>query len=167
MVIFISLVRAVIKERKMAKKDIKIVDKTIEQTPDDAVAWYKKGRSLSLLGRGEEAFKAYEKAIELKPDYVEALESKSSYLFFDGKELIHESCPTSLKRIKNLDKYARGLNMMEEANKICDKLAELKPGSVEPLQKKAEIIEDQIIFLKVDNELYNEKLLSDKMEERS
>ena len=39
-------------------------------------AWYNKGIALDDLGRYEEAIKAYDKAIELKPDYQKAWYNK-------------------------------------------------------------------------------------------
>jgi tetratricopeptide (TPR) repeat protein len=38
---------------------------------EDADAWYKKGNTFFNSGKYEEAIEAYDKAIEIKPDYPE------------------------------------------------------------------------------------------------
>ena len=46
----------------------------------DAINWCNKGIALFNLGRYEEALKAYDKAIELKPDLVELWNNKGNAL---------------------------------------------------------------------------------------
>lgn len=48
--------------------------------PEDAVVWYNKGISLGKLGRNSDALKAYNKALKLNPDYLDAWYKKGVIL---------------------------------------------------------------------------------------
>ena len=52
----------------------------MEIKPDDADAWYNKGNIFSNLRNFDEAIKCYDKALEIKPDYANALKNKQSAL---------------------------------------------------------------------------------------
>ena len=61
--------------------------------------WNNKGSALGELGQDEEALKAFEKAIELDPDYAEAWHNKSAALIQLGR---YEEASKSLKKAKEL-----------------------------------------------------------------
>ena len=48
-----------------------------EKEEQDAINWNNKGFALASLGQYEEALKAYDKAIELKPDFSVAWNNKA------------------------------------------------------------------------------------------
>ncbi len=55
------------------EKSINIMDKAISLAPTDPKLHYNKGLILSQIGKKEEAIKAFQKAIELRPIYEEAI----------------------------------------------------------------------------------------------
>ncbi|NIM18497.1 MAG: tetratricopeptide repeat protein [Candidatus Aminicenantes bacterium] len=73
---FVQLLEYPISEEK--EEYIEILDKIIDECPDDDQAWYSKGRILARAEEYEDALKYFEKASELKPKepkyfYVKAL----------------------------------------------------------------------------------------------
>ena len=53
-----------------------------ENTAND---WYKKGIESINRGSSEEAINAYDRALEINPDYADAWSGKASALGFQGK----------------------------------------------------------------------------------
>lgn len=72
-------------DRESAKRHLKqalrIDDKEFGPDQTDASAWYRKGVSLDILGRHDEAIKAYEKAIEINSQFAVAHSNFGDLLF--------------------------------------------------------------------------------------
>lgn len=92
------------------EKALEITNILIGIDPSDADYHFIKGRALFGLKRFDEAIKAFDKAIELKPDYAKAYNNKGIAL-------------------KNIGKF-------DEAIKAYDKAIELKPDLVQAYNNK-------------------------------
>ncbi len=66
------------------KTDLTLWTDVIENSPNNARAWFNKGVALALTGRHREAIKFHNKAIELKPEYCEAWYNKGVALALTG-----------------------------------------------------------------------------------
>ena len=82
-------------------KVLEICDKVLEVAPSDSSAvlrsWSTKGDVYHILGQTKKAYKAYEKALKVNPDYVYVLNNYAYYLSLEGKKLskAHDmSCKT-------------------------------------------------------------------------
>ena len=68
-----------------------ICDQIIEAAPADSAkalrAWSTKGDVYHQVGEPKLAYKAYEKALKINPDYVYVLNNYAYYLSLDGKKL--------------------------------------------------------------------------------
>ncbi len=73
-----------------------------EKTAED---WYNKGIELINSGSSEEAIKAYDKALEINPNYADAWSGKASALGFQGKHL--EAIAAFDKAIESYDKIIK------------------------------------------------------------
>ena len=90
--------------RPSVKSDVDILaylDRQIQFDSNNTELWNEKGMTLRRMKRYEEAFKAYDKAIALKPDYATAWNNKGVVFTY--------------------------LNKYEEALKTYDKAIEIKP----------------------------------------
>lgn len=67
---------------------IEDIDKVIQLSPDNAVAWYNKGCILYLAGRRDAASAAFSTAIDLKPDFGEAYFNRGYIALSQGKQNI-------------------------------------------------------------------------------
>lgn len=72
-------------------KVLEICDKVLEMAPSDSSAvlrsWSTKGDVYHILGQTKKAYKAYEKALKVNPDYVYVLNNYAYYLSLEGKKL--------------------------------------------------------------------------------
>ena len=72
-------------------KVLEICDKVLEVAPSDSSAvlrsWSTKGDVYHILGQAKKAYKAYEKALKVNPDYVYVLNNYAYYLSLEGKKL--------------------------------------------------------------------------------
>ena len=72
-------------------KVLEICDKVLEVAPSDSSAvlrsWSTKGDVYHILGQTKKAYKAYEKALKVNPDYVYVLNNYAYYLSLEGKKL--------------------------------------------------------------------------------
>ena len=72
-------------------KVLEICDKVLEVAPSDSSAvlrsWSTKGDVYHILGQTKKAYKAYEKALKVNPDYVYVLNNYAYYLSQEGKKL--------------------------------------------------------------------------------
>jgi tetratricopeptide (TPR) repeat protein len=53
--------------------------------PDDPRVWTLQGAALSRLGRGEESLRSYQQALDIRPDYLPALEGAAECEYAAGK----------------------------------------------------------------------------------
>ncbi len=107
--------------------------------PKDADAWYREGDDLSEHGKYKEALEAYEKAIELKPEYAEAWASKGTVLSWLKR--YEEALKAYEKAIELNLEYAeawigKGVVLIElekykKAMKALKKAIELDPKNVD------------------------------------
>lgn len=72
-------------------KVLEICDKVLELAPNDSSktlrAWSTKGDVYHLLGENKKAYKAYDKALKINPDYIYVLNNYAYYLSTEGKDL--------------------------------------------------------------------------------
>ena len=72
-------------------KVLEICDKVLEVAPADSSAtlraWSTKGDIYHLQGDSKKAYKAYEKALKINPDYIYVLNNYAYYLSVEGKSL--------------------------------------------------------------------------------
>ena len=72
-------------------KVLEICDKVLEAAPADSLAtlraWSTKGDIYHLQGDSKKAYKAYEKALKINPDYIYVLNNYAYYLSVEGKNL--------------------------------------------------------------------------------
>ncbi len=72
-------------------KVLEICEKVLEVAPNDSSktlrAWSTMGDTYHTLGESKKAYRAYEKALKINPDYVYVLNNYAYYLSLDGKNL--------------------------------------------------------------------------------
>lgn len=72
-------------------KVLEICDKVLEVAPADSSktlrAWSTKGDAYHNLGENKKAYKAYDKALKINPDYIYVLNNYAYYLSVEGKKL--------------------------------------------------------------------------------
>ncbi len=72
-------------------KVLEICEKVLEVAPNDSSktlrAWSTMGDTYHTLGDSKKAYKAYEKALKINPDYVYVLNNYAYYLSIEGKSL--------------------------------------------------------------------------------
>ena len=72
-------------------KVLEVCDKVLEVAPSDSShtlhAWSTKGDIYHRLGDSRKAYKAYDKALKINPDYIYVLNNYAYYLSEDGKQL--------------------------------------------------------------------------------
>ena len=72
-------------------KVLEICDRMLEVAPADSAvvlrAWSTKGDVFHLIGETSKAYKAYEKALKVNPDYIYVLNNYAYYLSLEGKKL--------------------------------------------------------------------------------
>ena len=72
-------------------KVLEICDKVLEVAPADSSktlrAWSTKGDVYHILGENKKAYKAYDKALKINPDYIYVLNNYAYYLSVEGKKL--------------------------------------------------------------------------------
>ena len=72
-------------------KVLEICDKVLEVAPNDSSstlrAWSTKGDVYHMLGEDKKAYKAYDKALKINPDYIYVLNNYAYYLSMEGKKL--------------------------------------------------------------------------------
>ena len=70
---------------------LEICDKVLEVAPSDSSktlrAWSTKGDVYHILGDNTKAYKAYDKALKINPDYIYVLNNYAYYLSVEGKNL--------------------------------------------------------------------------------
>ena len=85
------------------------LDIAIEEDPSNEGLVFSKGSVLDNLGRQEEAQKEYERAIEIKPDFYDALYNLGAMYFNNGAEKVNAANEVPPKQQKLYE------SMMEEA----------------------------------------------------
>ncbi len=72
-------------------KVLEICDKVLEVAPNDSSktlrAWSTKGDIYHTLGDNKKAYKAYDKALKINPDYIYVLNNYAYYLSVEGRKL--------------------------------------------------------------------------------
>ncbi|MGD0036094.1 MAG: tetratricopeptide repeat protein [Bacteroidota bacterium] len=126
------------------KNELTLWTDATENAPNNARAWYSKGKALEELGKLEEAIKSYDKAVEIQPEYYYAWNNKGNVLDELGK---HEEAinsydiaigikPGYYEAWNNKGTTVALLGKREEANKCFDKVIEINPESYEAWYNK-------------------------------
>ncbi|MGV8126211.1 MAG: tetratricopeptide repeat protein [Methanothrix sp.] len=128
---------------------LNITTNEIESKPVDV--WFNKGFALSSLGKYDEAIQAYDKVIELKPDYVEAWSNKGNALYDQGKydeaiqaydEAIRFN-PNYVNAWSNKGSALGKQGKYEEAIKAYDEAIRLNPNYVNAWSNKGNALSKQ------------------------
>ena len=143
----------------------KIINEVISKDPNNPELYYNLGVASKKNNEVEAAMKFYDKAIELKPDYVEAIINKADLILSKEGEIIEEmnSLGTSnadydrydeLKEAKN-DIYMEALPYLEKASELrntdADLIRTLKNiYSLLALDDKAKMMKTRLEELGVD-----------------
>ena len=89
---------------------------TSAQSQQTAEAWFNKGVALNSQGKYDEAIKAYDKAIEIDPQYADAWYNKGTALYMQGK--VNESFQAYFKATELSKPSAGELWQKEWANRL-------------------------------------------------
>ena len=111
-------------------KVLEICDMVLEKAPADSSktlrAWSTKGDIYARLGDRKKAYRAYEKALKINPDYVYVLNNYAYHLSEDGKNL-KKANAMSLKTIKAEPDNATYLDTYAWILYLQGKAADAKP----------------------------------------
>ena len=125
----------VLMERFGAERELPVVERGVQVAPTFAPIWYAAGAVQQRLGLRDAAIKSYDKALELKPDYVEALINSGTLL---REQLDHHAAidrfnralalkPDHLNALSNLAIMLTEFKRPQEAVAMFERLLELKP----------------------------------------
>ena len=125
----------VLMERFGAERALPVVERGVQVASAFAPIWYAHGAVLQRLGRREAAIVSYDKALELKPDYVEALINSGT---LHREQLNHHAAidrfnralalkPDHLNAMSNLAIMLTEFKRPQEAVAMFERLLQLKP----------------------------------------
>jgi tetratricopeptide (TPR) repeat protein len=96
----------------------------IEKEPDNKQLYFSLGVVYQELGNTEEAVKAYKKAIELDPQYFDAVYNLGAFYFNEGVEMnneaneIEDNKAYEAKRAEAKEEFKKGLPYLEKAHEL-------------------------------------------------
>ncbi len=96
----------------------------IEKEPDNKQLYFSLGVVYQELGNTEEAVKAYEKAIEIDPEYFDAVYNLGAFYFNNGVEMnnaaneIEDNKAYEAKRAEAKEEFQKGLPHLEKAHQL-------------------------------------------------
>ncbi len=96
----------------------------IEKEPDNKQLYFSLGVVYQELENTEEAVKAYEKAIEIDPEYFDAVYNLGAFYFNNGVEMnnaaneIEDNKAYEAKRAEAKAEFQKGLPHLEKAHKL-------------------------------------------------
>src|SRR6201996_2197307 len=125
----------VLMERFGAERALPVVERGVQVASTFAPIWYAAGAVQQRLGLRDAAIKSYDKALELKPDYVEALINSGTLL---REQLDHHAAidrfnralalkPDHLNAMSNLAIMLTEFKRPQEAVAMFERLLQLKP----------------------------------------
>jgi len=119
--------------KKQNDEALNYLNKAIEQDPNNPTYYYARGNLYDLtLKKMDLADADYKKAIELKPDFYDALYSLGAMYYNKGVEILKEA-----DKIEDNDKYQKmknkAMELFKKALKPLEKANELNPDDVNPL----------------------------------
>jgi len=125
----------VLMERFGAERALPVVERGVQVASTFAPIWYAAGAVQQRLGLRDAAIKSYDKALELKPDYVEALINSGTLL---REQLDHHAAidrfnralalkPDHLNALSNLAIMLTEFKRSQEAVAMFERLLQLKP----------------------------------------
>ncbi|HEY9023235.1 MAG TPA: tetratricopeptide repeat protein [Burkholderiaceae bacterium] len=125
----------VLMERFGPERALPVVERGVQVAPTFAPIWYAAGAVQQRLGLRDAAIRSYDKALELKPDYVEALINSGTLL---REQLDHHAAidrfnralalkPDHLNALSNLAIMLTEFKRSQEAVAMFERLLQLKP----------------------------------------
>jgi len=125
----------VLMERFGAERALPVVERGVQVASTFAPIWYAAGAVQQRLGLRDAAIRSYDKALELKPDYVEALINSGTLL---REQLDHHAAidrfnralalkPDHLNALSNLAIMLTEFKRSQEAVAMFERLLQLKP----------------------------------------
>ena len=141
--------------------------------PDDVTIWNNKGVALGMLNRNEEALAAFEKAIELNPNYAKARYNKGTVIDVRHNKLIRHEEPmenmmnnlmSDMWKMKDMNLTKIGLQFLDFQKSAFDKtynammqIQQQTEKMAEPLFKNNPVIPEELksVFKKNQDGLKN------------
>ena len=129
------------RELKLNHKCVEARRKSLEIEPDNARYWTRLGDALSRIGHTEEAVRAYEKSLELKPgapDTLDALEDEKERLEKEPRPF-----PATLEavRLSRMHSHVLDLKAAAEALAECDKNAPPVKAELEEIEARRQYLD--------------------------
>lgn len=107
----------------------------IKASPSNPVLHYIKGNLADKLGKEEEAVAAYKKAIELKPDYFDAVYNLGAMFFNEGAEMANKANSIPPNKVAEYDAAKKKFEAkFKEALPYLEKAHELNAADVSTMQ---------------------------------
>jgi tetratricopeptide (TPR) repeat protein len=129
------------RELKLYHKAVEALGKALEIDPDTARFWARLGDNLSRVGHTEEAVKAYEKALELKPgdaNATEALEDENLRLEKEPRPFPSTMDEVRLSRMRS---HTLDLKGAAQALADCDQTAPLVKTELAEIEARREYLD--------------------------
>ena len=107
----------------------------LRASPSNPVLHYIKGNLADKLGKNEEAVAAYKKAIEIKPDYFDAVYNLGAKYFNEGAEMANKANSIPPSKIAEYDAAKKKFEAkFKEALPYLEKAHELNPSDAGTMQ---------------------------------
>lgn len=110
-------------------------EEAIKADPNNAVLQYIKGNLADKLGKKEEAVAAYKKAVELKPDYFDAVYNLGAVYFNEAAELVNKANNIPTNKLAEFDVAKKKYEAkFKEALPYLEKAYQLNPKDIGTMQ---------------------------------
>lgn len=110
-------------------------EEAIKADPNNAVLQYIKGNLADKLGKKEEAVTAYKRAIELKPDYFDAVYNLGAIYFNEAAELVNKANNIPPNKLAEFDVAKKKYEAkFKEALPYLEKAYQLNPKDIGTMQ---------------------------------
>lgn len=126
----------------------KYLDAAIAQTPDVPDYYYVKGNVEERLGNLDGALKAFEKAIELKPDMADAYAGIGRLIFNQGVEILKAADQIKDNKLYNQE-VQRANDIFKQSQPYLEKASQLDPKNTDFKQVL------KMLYYRIDPEKYD------------
>lgn len=110
-------------------------EEALKKDPGNPVLYYIKGNLADKLNKREDCIAAYKKAIELKPDYFDALYNLGALFFNEGAEMSNKANSIPASKVAEYDAAKKKFEAkFKEALPYLEKAYQLNPGDMSTKQ---------------------------------